>query len=426
MKFLLKIWLILLTGVLVGISVRQDSGHIILTFNHYSVEMTLVLFLILNGLLFAILYFLIRLWIRTYQAPANIYAWYQKYRIRRSHKNLTRGLVDLAGGNWEKAEKKLLHSASEGEASLINYLGAAKAAQQQGNTERRDSYIRLAYAQIPAANVAIGLTQAELQLADRQLEQALATLQNLHEITPGHAHILRLLYQLYETLSDWEKLIQLLPELRQYKVFNPEQLNKTELKIRREYLKKVAYTRSADELISTWKKQPRSLQKNPEFFSDYISHLKYQHSDETAESLLYKKFHDKWQPDLLEIYTELNISNPGKHLRQLERYLVKYPEDAMLLFTLGRLSLQAELWGKARDYLKKCVQQAQPPEAAYRELGRLSECMGELQEAAAYYRKALFPDDKAIMRLSSQIIRPATLPEKPIREPAPHGAIQSD
>ncbi len=425
MRLLLKIWLILFAGAMVGILARQDSGYVILTFSHYSIEMTLVLFLILTGLLFAILYFLIRLWIRTYQTPENIREWYREYCITQSHKKLTRGLLDLAEGNWKKAEKRLLRSVSEDENSLINYLGAAKAAQQQGNIERRDSYIRLAYDQMPSENIAIGLTQAELQLADHQLEQALATLQKLHEVVPEHTHILHLLYKLYEKLSDWEKLIKLLPELKKYKVFNPEKIKKIEVKIRREYLKKVSYTQNTDELINTWKKQPGSLQKNPEFFSDYINYLQYQHMDEKAENLLYKKFFDKWQPDFLKIYTRLNISSPGKHLRQLEKYLVKYPENTMLLFILGRLSLQAELWGKAKDYLESCVNQAEPPEAAYSELGRLLEYMGKLKEAAVYYRKALFPDDKETMLLSLKI-RPETLSDEPIREPAPHGAIQSD
>jgi len=425
MKILLKIWLVLFIGVLVGISIQQSSGYVLLAFGHYSIEMTLVFFLILNSLLFIFLYYLIRLWIRTWQTPKNIYSWYQKYRIRRSQKKLTYGLLDLAEGRWKKAEKKLLNSVSDNQISLINYLGAAKAAQQQGNNDRRDSYIRLAHAQMPSANIAVGLTQAELQLADHQLEQALATLQYLNELTPKHSYILRLLYQLYERLSDWEQLIKLLPELKKNKVFNPGKLEKIELKIRRELLKRITYTKSVDELISLWNSQPSCFQKNPVFLSDYISYLKHHGSDDRAENLLYSKICEKWQPDLLELYGKLDIKESGKHLKRLEKYLAKYPDNVALLFVLGRLSLQENFWGKARDYLEKCINQSDPPVMAYRELGRLLEHIGELKHATVYYRKALLIDNEDTL-FSSLKVKSISVSEKLEHEPAPHGAIKSN
>mgnify|MGYP000727120986 CR=1 FL=1 len=47
------------------------------------------------------------------------------------------------------------------------------------------------------------MTQAELQLADQQLEQALATLKHLRSVAPKHTYVLRLLRRLYEQLGDY-------------------------------------------------------------------------------------------------------------------------------------------------------------------------------------------------------------------------------
>ena len=423
---LLKIWSILLVGTLIGVLVKQGNGYAVITFSHYSIEMTLTLFIILNTLLFTLCYFLIRLYSYVYQTPKSIYDWYHnKYQTHKSQKNLTRGLLDLAEGRWKKAEKKLLRSVSDNENSLINYLGAAKAAQYQGDTVRRDSYIRLAHAQMPLENIAVGLTQVELQLADHQLEQALATLQHLHKIAPKHTYILRLLYDLYKQLSDWEKLVELLSELKKYKVFNPSKLKEIEFEVRSRLLKKIAHTNNTDKLIDTWKKQPEFLQKKPEFFSHYVHCLKYQHCDDKAEELLYKKFYENWQPELLEIYGKLKISEPGRHLKQLEKYLTQYPEDTRLLFLLGRLSLQARLWGKARDYLEKCVEQKDAIIEAYCELGRLLEYMGELKDAVVCYRKILFSDDKEMILLPPEVKSVSTL-ENSVYQSEPYSFIKNN
>ena len=88
----------------------------------------------------------------------------------------------------------------------------------RGEHERRDAYIRLAHENMPSADVAVSLTQAELQLADHQLEQALATLRHLRSVAPKHTYVLRLLRRLYEQLGDWEHLRELIPELRRRKV----------------------------------------------------------------------------------------------------------------------------------------------------------------------------------------------------------------
>lgn len=60
----------------------------------------------------------------------------------------------------------------------------------------------------------------------------------------------------------------------------------------------------------------------------------------------------------------------------------------MLLLALGRLSLRNRLWGKARSYLEASIG-ASPRSAAYGELGRLLEQLGEQEAAREHYRKGL-------------------------------------
>ena len=119
-------------------------------------------------------------------------------------------MIELSEGRWRQAERDLLRYVEHSDTPLLNYLAAARAGQQQHAYERRDEYLHLAQSSMPSADVAVALTQAELQLAHQQHEQALATLTRLRAIAPRHTYALRLLVRVYQRLEEWEELRKLL------------------------------------------------------------------------------------------------------------------------------------------------------------------------------------------------------------------------
>jgi len=129
---------------------------------------------------------------------------------------LSQGLIEYAEGRFAESEKILLQQVKYSDNRLLVYLSAARAAQQLGAHDRRDEYLRQAHIEAPDANIAIGLTKAELQLAHDQNEQALATLTQLNELSPNHTYILTLLANTYKPLLDWANLENLLPKLKKY------------------------------------------------------------------------------------------------------------------------------------------------------------------------------------------------------------------
>ncbi|MEB3734659.1 hypothetical protein ULF88_12275 [Halopseudomonas pachastrellae] len=117
----------------------------------------------------------------------------------------------------------LKRSAPHAELPLINYLAAARAANELEDYPECDALLREAYETTPKADVAIAVTQAQLQIARGQLEQALATLTRLRKEHPKHLYALKLLSQVYVRLEDWHSLLDLLPELRRQKVLREEE-----------------------------------------------------------------------------------------------------------------------------------------------------------------------------------------------------------
>lgn len=388
MRSLLKIWLFVLAGAGIGVVLSRDSGYVLLSFGNYTVEMSLALLLLFLAALFAALYFGIRLLVRTLHLPQDVHNWKQKRGSRLAQQAMTRGLLEMSEGSWRSAEKRLVRFADRSETPLLNYLAAARAAQLQGAHDRRDGYIRLAHDAMPSADVAVSLTQAELQLADHQLEQALATLKHLRSVAPKHTYVLRLLRRLYEQLGDWEHLRELLPELRRRKVEDDAELNRLEVRTHRALLENAFLARDERRLGMAWADVPRNLREHAQVLGDYAGYLQETGQDAKAEQLLRDALRKQWDDGLVETYGLLESVEPGKQLSHMERFLADHPDDPTLLLTLGRLSLRAQLWGKARGYLEACIGRNGPPQA-YRELGQLLERMHEPDKAIDIYRRGL-------------------------------------
>ncbi|RMG36921.1 MAG: heme biosynthesis protein HemY [Gammaproteobacteria bacterium] len=422
MSRLIKLWAVILAGALVGVLVSRDSGYVLLSFGHYTVEMSLALLILLLGVAFTGLYFLIRTLVRARHLPRDVQSWRQRQGARKAQEAMTRGLLEMSEGNWRSAERRLVRYAEQSETPLLNYLAAARAAQLQGAHDRRDAYIRLAHEHMPSADVAVSLTQAELQLADHQLEQALATLRHLRSVAPKHTYVLRLLRRLYEQLGDWEHLRELIPELRRGKVVPSDELRQLEVKTHRKLLENAFLSQDARDLDRAWATVPKAVRADPELAGDYAGYLQERGRDEEAEKLLREALKLGWHPHLVELFGLLDCPEPGKALARMEKFLKDHPDDPILLLTLGRLSMRAQLWGKARAYLEASITRGGPVDA-YRELAWLLEHMGEETEALQVYRQALTGDeDRHAIPLPAHIGKPqANRPvlEEPTEPPLP-------
>ena len=121
---------------------------------------------------------------------------YQRIRDTRLHtkanRSLNQGLIQLTEGHWDKAEQLLTEHADPSDTPLLNYLGAARAAHMRDAPERRDELLKKAIESDSSAQIAVGVSQAEMQLSAEQLEQANATLLNLRALAPKNAYVLKL------------------------------------------------------------------------------------------------------------------------------------------------------------------------------------------------------------------------------------------
>lgn len=373
---------------------QNDLGHISISFAATVFETNLVVFsaLILCGLFAAFLLII------SIQAVVKLFVYFGSYHRKRLHEkaqlSLSKGLIEYAEGRFRQAEKILLQYVKYSDNRLLIYLTAARAAQQLGAHDRRDDYLQKAQLDTPDANVAIGLTKAELQLAHNQNEQALATLTQLNELSPEHTYVLTLLANTYNHLQDWDGLNNILPQVKEHVNLSRESFAAFEINVCKGQLtnlgKKIKNLNSGPQaLLQFWKEAPHHLKSLPNVIEHYARQLVYIDAADEAEPALRQYLNKNWQESTIILYSELDFSVDNKHLEMAESWLNDHPHDAYLLLALGKICITRSLWGKARSYLEASITIKPLPES-YLILARLlEEFILDTDAAQEYYRQGL-------------------------------------
>ncbi|MEE8345352.1 MAG: heme biosynthesis HemY N-terminal domain-containing protein [Woeseiaceae bacterium] len=381
MKFGLLVVVALVVSALAAHFLLQDPGYVVINFQNYLIEMSVPILLAFIFLVVIGAWLLVKL----FHAPKKIGEAAGRYRMGRAGQRLTRGVIEVAEGNFAKGEKLLARAAHVSDAPLLNYLQAARAAHLLGNDERRDDWLKQAYEQAPEAANAVLLTQAELQLDREQYEQALATLRRLEESSPNHSHALDLLGRLYFRLEDWSHLSDLLPKLRKRGRLDESTLDKWSERV---YIEKLDQAVDGEAILAAWKEIPKGLKNHLPLLEAYYSSLMRTGMHEKAEKDLVADIKREWRGPLVRLFGMVEGTNATKQLKNAENWLKNHGEDADLLLTSARLCLRNELWGKARSYLETVISIRPSPEA-YQEYGRLLNRLGEGDAAADAYRTGL-------------------------------------
>jgi HemY protein len=389
-KFLIGL-LVLIIAVLGAILfVKEDPGFLLVKYHDYSIETSLAFGIIAVAVIALLVYFLFKIMVGIFRLPLSIKRQSQSRRFTKSRNLLNQGLIDLAEGRFAQAEKNLIRLVDYSENPLLHYLAAARSAQQQGKYEVRDSYLKAAHEAKPEAEIAIGVTQAELQLSHHQNEQALATLIHLRSIAPRHDHLIRLIAKVYFQLEDWRALVELLPDIRKKKLFKEDELKVMESVAYKGYLDINANTDNQSRLDLAWDKVPRPLQTDADILIHCIKlYNKASWHLADSEQLISKSLDRQWHDGLIDIYGELSPIDGVNQLKQAEQWLTNYGENEHLLLALGRICIRAKLWGKAQGYLEASMGINATPATCFVLAELFREQLKKQDKAADYYKQGL-------------------------------------
>ena len=328
------------------------------------------------------IYFLVRSILRIFRTPSDIRSWQRARQHRRADQATLSGYARLIEGDWEEAEALLIAGLGKGSTPLLQYLGAAYAAQQKGDFENRDQYLLEARSQNPEHLTAIEITRARLLERAGQIDEARGVLEDLYEQGIRHGAVQMMLIDALRQQADWPALEKIMQKNRDMK-----QLTHTERVSLRQEIQMHRLT-GHDDPQTTWRRLDRRDRKNPVLQAAHVRALIDTGQSDIAEKFLRKCINRKWDGELVRLYGCVRSERIDEQLQRAEQWRLGRQDDPNLLMTLARLNIENSNRQKAKELVLKAIQMGGTKES-YLELGLLLESLGESDKALQCYRRGL-------------------------------------
>ncbi|MDB4837809.1 heme biosynthesis protein HemY [Marinomonas sp.] len=382
-KVLFLLVIVMAVGGGLGLLMRQDSGYVLVAYNGITLETSIWVLVAAIIISLFVLSWVKRILFITLRPSNSLAKITGNLAQKRASRNTIRGMLELVGGNWSKAEKLLTNSAEKVPYPLINYISAAYAASEQEEAERSKSLLRAAHKATPEAEFAIGFAQSQIQIRQRHYESALASLLRLKKLKPKHKQVIKMLVTVYTKLKDWDALLELTPTLKKDGVFDNENMLELERNAFLALLDKIKYHAKLgqdnqdiiNEVETLWNKLD-TLQQDEKMSLLYTQTLMTFGDEKKAELFIRSHLNREWCENLMYEYGNIRNIPAKKLLSHCEQWLKYDIVSANLYLVCGRFSQSLMLWGKARDYYEKALSLDSQSEALA-ELNRLLQALGD-------------------------------------------------
>lgn len=382
----------LLIGIAVGYVIRLDSGYVLLSWFDYTLETSVWFFNIILIGFFISAYVILRFVLLLIGSDWRIKEWRMQRRAKRGQRQTTRGVLNLAQGQWRSAERQLTQAAMLGDNPLMNYLGAARAAYEQGDMDKSDQWLKEAAQSTKGAELAVAITQIQLLISRGQTEQALAVILRLRKQHPKHKHLLKMHIKVLRELEDWIGLKELLPTVRKItKLIPQDKLKELEEKVVIQLMQRAAKSQGIaqpNQIKEIYDDAPRAIRFSVEVIRCYVNLLIKLKQPGQAEYLLRAVLLTSWHDDLVCIYGRVEGNDVKQQLLFAEQQLQERTNDPMLLLALGRIANRAGETAKAQEYLEAASKIKALPDV-HTELGNLLTKQGQYEAACQHFNKAL-------------------------------------
>jgi HemY protein len=390
MRALLWLLAVFAGAAALAVAARFDQGYVQIAYAHWRVEMSLLLAIVLALGAFVALHALLRLAQHTVALPSYV----RGYRARRRREQAQAALADALQawleGRYVRAEKEAARAYEGGAGAGVAAVIAARSAHELGAPERRALWLERADA--AGAQSAALLSRAVMALADRDYARAREPLRSLQDSGARHIATLRLLMRAERGLRNWEEVLRVTAQLAKRGAIAPALAEDFRSQAHVELLAQAAAERGRFE--ERWNRIPDRERANPRVAAAAARHARALGLAALAREALEQGLAADWDATLVSLYGELPRMEPAARgaearlrIERAERWLLEHAQDAALLAALGRLCVDAELWGKAQSYLEASLAFGEARDT-HLALARLHERFSRSAEAQRHYRRA--------------------------------------
>ncbi len=389
----LFLWLLALMATAIGIAVtaRFNPGNVVLFYPPHRVDLSLNFFMVLEVLVFALMYALLRAFRATVKMPGKVAAYRQRKRERDGNKGLRDALKALFEGRFGHAEKAAMRAAELPENAGLAALIGARAAHRMRQSSRRDNWLA-GVVNDNTLKTARLMTTTELLVDDHQPEAALDAVAELNASGQRHIHALQWSMKAHQQAKNWPEVLRLVRSLDKHKALHPA------LSAR---LRELAYdallsdsSHDAESIKRVWSTVPSADRVKPYIAARAATALNARGLHDEARAAAEDALRVEWDDRVVRAYRDAaGAAGSASLLTQIEHcetWLKQRPTDAELALTLGSLCLKQKLWGKAQRHLEQALSdasEARMVREAHLKLAQMHEALGQQDEAHAHFRQ---------------------------------------
>jgi HemY protein len=376
------IWLALLFAVAVIVATVGgfDGGQVLLVIPPYRVDVSLNLFAVALVVLFILLYALIRAVRGVWKMPQRVAAYRARSRLAKANASLRDAIGHLYAGRFAKAEKAARDALSVDENKGAAGLIGAHAAHRLHEYARRDEWqdARL-------------MATADMRADGRDADGALIALTEMQAQGGRRIHAQQIALRAQQQLKNWGEVLKLVRMLEKREALHPA----VAVRLRQVAAENLLRDRrhNPDALLELWQSLSATERQSPRLADLAAELLIALDRRGEARKIVEEALAHNWDARLLRRYPDCVVGGDAFPLIQrAEAWQKERTEDADLLFTLGRLCLHQQLWGKAQAFLESALKLAQNDNneplkiRTHRALARLHEQLGDAEKAAEHYR----------------------------------------
>ncbi|MEX3956998.1 heme biosynthesis protein HemY [Trinickia sp. EG282A] len=382
------LWLALLfvVAALLATVGRFDTGQVLIVYPPYRVDVSLNFFVVAIVAIFVALYALTRIVRNVWMMPQRVAAYRARSRTAKAHAALREAIGNLYAGRFSRAEKAareaLSNDANKGAANLI----AAGAAHRMREYTRRDEW--LAAIDAPDWQDARLMASADMRADGRDADGALAALTEMQSQGARRIHAQQIALRAHQQAKNWGEVLKLVKTLEKREAIHPA----VAVRLRQQAAENLLRDRRHDPeaLLALWQSLSAAERQSPRLADLAAELLIALNRHEEGRKIIEDALQHNWDARLLRRYPDAVAGDAVPLIQKAEAWHKTRPDDADLLFTLGRLCLKQQLWGKAQSFLEGALRLSNDNEAltirTHRALARLFEELGDTTRANEHYR----------------------------------------
>lgn len=346
------LWILVLAALAVATALltTHGGGFVLLVLPPWRIELSIAAFVIAVMLLMVLGFLVTRVTAGTLGLPMTIRALRLGRRRAKAREAVLQAVQAFFEGHHARAEQAAAQALQQGESVGLCAVVAARAAHAQRRFEARDGYLETLHSLAPADRVIQLTTHADLLLDERRHQEALEVLRRARDLAPRSNAVRRLTMRAQIRLRQWDQVLQTLAALEKA---NAIERSHAEAVRRQAHLELLSRHGHDERGLRTFWRSLSSEQRNDRTVAAAAARrfIDLKQMDD-ARDLLEQALEHQWDTELAGLYGQCPGSAVLAQIERAERWLVKHPQDAGLLLSLGRLCLHQSLWGKAQSYVE--------------------------------------------------------------------------